>query len=491
MNNTLLIRMSAIAAVSLVALVSTAAAGHLPRPLGAGEQPLSAGVHVLDLASLKQARPGYKHLPRIAVTLPSGWFNNNGWAVNNGGALGLGFWDPDKVYPTGCHWQGKPKIDPGRTVAGLARVLATRPLRHASRPRNAELAGFRGKYLKWSVPSEINISRCSQGYFESWTGRGWATDRWQQGAGQVDRLWILDLNGKRLVIDANYLPSATRKQRADLDRVVHSIRFVSASPRKPASTSSGRKVGDGNGNWIAYSTGPGRYPSKNTGGSDVFVKRVIGRPVLVAGRDGEIRNMCPVFSPNGRMLAFAREARAGSAIVVVRVGPHGPMSAGRRILKVPGGRIRCPRWSSDSSRVAYLDRGRIVVRGLDGSRPHRSAGDPTIQAFHRSTRVLVSPDGHLIASLTDKGIVVSLPDGSDHVIIKDDPPSYAIAGWSPDGRRLLVMRDVGGGFEMRAALVPAPRQPSSSRIVVAYVRVNNARSWPGYGDVSWQPRPRR
>jgi hypothetical protein len=243
MNNTFLIRMSAIAAVSLVALVSTAAAGHLPPPLGAGEQPLSAGVHVLDLVSREQGRSGYKHLPRIAVTLPSGWFNYNGWAVNDGGALGLAFWDVNTVYPTGCRWQGKPMIDPGRTVGGLARVLATRPLRHASTPTAAELAGFRGKYLRWSVPSGIDFKRrCDQGYFESWKGRGWATDRWQQGPGQVDRLWILNLNGKRLVIDANYLPSATRKQHAELDHIVHSIKFLTGSPpRSTTSTSSARQ----------------------------------------------------------------------------------------------------------------------------------------------------------------------------------------------------------------------------------------------------------
>lgn len=239
MNNPLIIRLSAIAAaLSLVALVSTAAAGRLPRPLGVGEQPLSAGVHVLDLVSREQGRAGYKHLPRIAVTLPSGWFNNNGWAVNDGGPVLLSFWDVDKVYLTGCRWQGKPMIDPGRTVDGLARVLTTRPLRHASRPRSAELAGFPGKYLTWSVPRTIDFSRCGQSYFESWTGRGWATDRWQQGPGQVDHLWILDVNGKRLVIDANYLPSATRGQRAELDRIVHSIRFLSASVRR--STAAGR-----------------------------------------------------------------------------------------------------------------------------------------------------------------------------------------------------------------------------------------------------------
>jgi len=495
MNNSLLIRISAIAAaLSLVALGSTAAAGRLPQPLGGGEQPLSAGVHVLDLVSREQGRPGYKHLPRIAVTLPSGWFNNDGWAVNDGGPLGLAFWDVDKVYPTGCRWQGKPKIDPGRTVGGLARVLATRPLRHASRPRDAELAGFRGQYLRWSVPRGIDISRCGQGYFESWKGRGWATDRWQQGPGQVDRLWILNINGKRLVIDANYLPSATRKQRTELNRIVHSIRFLSGSSRKAASSSSGRAAGERNGRWIAYSTAPAHWGRRGHS-SGVFVTPVGGHPVRVAGRDGR-QNLCPVFSPNGRMLAFARIAGVRSTIVVVPIrearraesdGPGSSLDARWRILKVPGGGVRCPRWSADSSRLAYLDAGRVVVRGLDGSRPHRSAGDPTIHDFDTSNGVLVSPTGNLIARLSGTGIVVSRPDGSDRRIIEDVPASYAIAGWSPDGRRLLVMRDVGGGFEMRAQSVDAP---FSSKIVAAYVRVNNARSWPGYGDVSWQPLPR-
>jgi hypothetical protein len=106
------------------------------------------------------------------------------------------------------------------------------------------LGGFRGKYVRWSVPSRIDFSRCGQGYFESWTGRGWASDRWQRGPGQVDRLWILDVKGQRLVIDAGQMPSATRGQRAELDRIVHTIKFLPISSRK---TAFGRETGDHSG----------------------------------------------------------------------------------------------------------------------------------------------------------------------------------------------------------------------------------------------------
>ncbi len=278
-------------------------------------------------------------------------------------------------------------------------------------------------------------------------------------------------------------PTATRADRAELDRVVRSIRFLPVAARRKAH----------NGEWIAYSTAPAGDPwirsSYGSYGSDVFMTRAGDRPKLVAGRgSGDIWNVCPAFSPNGRMLAFGRKAPGGSTIVVVGVTRNGTIEAPRVVLKVSGRRVRCPRWSSDSSRLAYLGSGsgKVVVRGLDGSRRHWADGDPTIHDFDRSKPYLVSPTGDLIVGMSKSGIVVSRPNLSDRRVIKDDPPSYAIAGWSPDGRKLLVMRDV-GGFSMRAVSVEAP---FVSRTVVAYVRVNNARSWPSYGDVSWQPIPR-
>ncbi len=42
----------------------------------------------------------------------------------------------------------------------------------------------------------------------------------------MDRLWILDVGGQRLVVDAWYLPTATAQGRAELENVVDSIRFL-------------------------------------------------------------------------------------------------------------------------------------------------------------------------------------------------------------------------------------------------------------------------
>ena len=99
------------------------------------------------------------------------------------------------------------------------------------------LDGHKGKFLQWSVPTDINFSDCDQDpvdsvrYFESWTGSSLflaasSTNRYQQEPGQVDRLWIIDVQGRRLVIDAAIWPGATDQDRAHLQQVVDSIVFA-------------------------------------------------------------------------------------------------------------------------------------------------------------------------------------------------------------------------------------------------------------------------
>jgi Tol biopolymer transport system component len=249
-----------------------------------------------------------------------------------------------------------------------------------------------------------------------------------------------------------------------------------------------------NGAWIAYSTAPAIDQSRRPGGSDVFlVGSGGGRPRLIAGRGSGNRvwNLCPVFSPDGAMLAFKRKAPGGRSIVVVGVTRDGTTRAPKLVLKVPGKAAGCPRWSSDGSRLAYLGpHGAVVVRGLDGSIRQVSKGDPAQADFNRPRTGIRSPNGELLAERSDCGVVVARRDGSQKRVVADVPLwcPYAIAGWSPDGRKLLLMRDVSGRhFTMSWVSV----QPPFLGVEVAVsVRVNDPRSWPGYGDVSWQPRPR-
>ena len=112
-------------------------------------------------------------------------------------------------------------------------------LRNATTPTPVKLDGHVGKFLEWSVPSDMvvhgdaNFQGCDvfpgNGHrdFVSWFAHGSTqNDRYQQVPGQVDRLWILDVDGQRLVVDATYSPFTQRTEREALERVVNSIHFV-------------------------------------------------------------------------------------------------------------------------------------------------------------------------------------------------------------------------------------------------------------------------
>jgi len=255
-------------------------------------------------------------------------------------------------------------------------------------------------------------------------------------------------------------------------------------PLPPAAVSNG---------WIAYST-DGRTPGSTdtTIGSDIYLVREGVKPRLIAGRDGgKIRNVCPAFSPDGHRLAYGIDGGAGRVLVVLGVDPDAVITDTVRI-PVPGpGSTVCPRWASDSQRVAHLDRGIVVVRGLDGSTPAGVAGDPQVADFGLEREFpdpLLSPGRDLIARLSSSGndcqIVVARPDGTAAHVIPLSFCPFAMPAWSPDGRQVLLLEDVSGrDFTMHAIGVDSPLEVT----IVSMVRTNGPRSWPGWGDVTWQP----
>ena len=120
---------------------SPTTAQNLPHLLGRRDRHLPAGVYLLDLAALDTTPAGRAHLPKIAITLPSGWQGYQGFAVTKDrgltGVMGLSFWDVDQVYGTPCRWKSKGMVDPGTTIGGLAAALSRQPLRNARLQRTS------------------------------------------------------------------------------------------------------------------------------------------------------------------------------------------------------------------------------------------------------------------------------------------------------------------------------------------------------------------
>lgn len=204
--------------------------------LGLDESPLAAGIYRIQLDQIPSGGAG---LPAVLITVPDGWSNLRGWGVYRGALVdapvSVQFWDVGSVYGHPCQWQGT-LFDPGPGVDDLANALVLRPMRGATEPTDVTLDGHDGRYVELSVPADLDFATCdadgAEHYFESWVGVS-DGDRYHQGPGQVDRLWILDVDGRRLVIDGFDMPFATDAERQELLDVIASIRFEAPTAPSP------------------------------------------------------------------------------------------------------------------------------------------------------------------------------------------------------------------------------------------------------------------
>ena len=225
-------------AVSTPTLASTPTPASTSTPtasLAPGPTPLAVGPHAAHVI-------GTGSYPGWTVVVPAGWYDGGGYFVlkypTNGvpsPVIGLSVWDVGQVFRDPCHWQGQ-GVDPGPGVAALVAALVAQPMRNATKPTDVTLAGYKGRYLEWSVPADIKSSAPSEfdacdvdreGHhdFQGWLGNGMG-NRYEQVPGQVDRLWVLDVRGQRLVVDASYSPDTTQADRDELAQVVKSLRFA-------------------------------------------------------------------------------------------------------------------------------------------------------------------------------------------------------------------------------------------------------------------------
>jgi hypothetical protein len=116
-------------------------------------------------------------------------------------------------------------LDPplGPTVDDLASGLADQPATEASEPTDVTIDGYSGKYLEYTMTGG---------------GEGCPTrvTRWFTSAGpregilnEHDQVWILDVEGARLVIDAFSFEETSQAELAELRRVVESMQIQPAS----------------------------------------------------------------------------------------------------------------------------------------------------------------------------------------------------------------------------------------------------------------------
>jgi len=133
----------------------------------------------------------------------------------------FGLWTVGLVARDACTSSDSRLFDPGPTVQDLANALVAQKSTRASAPKPVTLAGQEGLYVKLASPHDTSSCEDLGHIWESPGGRG-------PGSDQVDLVWILDVDGQRVVVDAAYNPKSTPTDIHKLTTMAHSLHFVEA-----------------------------------------------------------------------------------------------------------------------------------------------------------------------------------------------------------------------------------------------------------------------
>ena len=169
----------------------------------------------------------------------SGWFSN---PVGSAESIQRGadnattpawmlFWSPNNVYSDPCaHTRLSPPVGP--SAANLAAALLTMPGTDATEPTDVTVGGRASNpeprtraaiYVELTVREDVG---CAAEDFYLWVKEGVGEGpRHASDLPTTIRVWIVDVDGGRLVIESELLPGSTPELDQEIDQIVDSIQF--------------------------------------------------------------------------------------------------------------------------------------------------------------------------------------------------------------------------------------------------------------------------
>ena len=164
--------------------------------------------------------PDFDASYRITMDVPDGYAGSadGGLVVKLGriGQMAVGAWVIGDVYADPCRWETT-LLDPppGSSVDALVAALAAQKGLRVSTPTDITVDGFAATYMERTVRAGTNLADCDGGQFRTWLGTD-GGDRYLEPGTRV-MLWIIDVDGVPLVIDASLGAAGTSAQ----DRAAH------------------------------------------------------------------------------------------------------------------------------------------------------------------------------------------------------------------------------------------------------------------------------
>jgi hypothetical protein len=172
---------------------------------------------------------------RFTFTVPEGWagapFGSDIWLASyaNSGPNGAGFligrggW----LYSDPCAESGDTDIPVGPTVDDFVDALVAHPTLDLSEPVGVTLDGYPGRYLELEGPADR--ADCP-------TFQAWAPTFYAQGDSNHQPIWVIDVDGVRVVIHGSEFPDTAPERSAELREIVESMRIEHDPALAPSPT---------------------------------------------------------------------------------------------------------------------------------------------------------------------------------------------------------------------------------------------------------------
>jgi hypothetical protein len=167
----------------------------------------------------------------ITFRVPAGWsLNSAGFIIRHereSGEIGFTSWEVTHIFGNACHWNGTLLAVAGTSVGSTADALAAQKEQGASAPIDVTLGGYAGKRVDLSEPAGFDFTACDSGTARLWPdvggdlNGGWRVHQPQQ----QDAVYLLDVNGKRIVLDMWKFPGTSATDITEMEGIFASIRF--------------------------------------------------------------------------------------------------------------------------------------------------------------------------------------------------------------------------------------------------------------------------
>lgn len=201
-----------------------------PSPSPAAARPMPTSPSNLEPGRYTFEAGPYTPVP-FTFTVPAGWWvNSEGFVlkqpVDVESNVVFSTWMVTHIYGDVCRWRGS-LVDVGTSAAEMADALGAQTGRETSGPIAVTVGGRTGQQVTSLVDPSFDISTCDASFLHVWPDPG-PNESFGLGTevGQTQVVSMVDVDGERLVVLAEYTEEASAAEIAELESIVASIEFA-------------------------------------------------------------------------------------------------------------------------------------------------------------------------------------------------------------------------------------------------------------------------